>query len=100
MSNTLDEDIIVIDDNYTGDIKYSYQIAGEIMEETVREYISILRELLQKEGIRGKAADKIEEFTELTEKLLGGVIEELIQQITVQMREFVEEIDRADAEIY
>ena len=47
MGCPLEKDIIVMDENYTGQGKQNYVAAGQKMNEVVTEYVSILRKLLE-----------------------------------------------------
>ena len=96
----LDKDIIIIDDNYVGEVKSNYLAAGESMESVINEYVCILKGLVEDNGITGKTAEKLQEFAETTEFLLKGAMEELKGEIGYQMKSFIEEVDKADAEIY
>lgn len=100
MGCTLDKNIVVVDDNYTGQVKRNYQIAGQIIDEVIEGYVSILQKLTTEGGISGKTAEKVNAFAETVEALLKEIMTEWSEQITGQMKQYVEEIDRADAEIY
>lgn len=100
MGCPLGKDIIVIDDNYTGQGKQNYVAAGQKMNEVVTEYISILRKLLEEEGLSGKTAQKLSGFVDVAESLLKDTVLNWSKQTTGQMEHYVAEIDEADREIY
>lgn len=100
MGCPLGKDIIVIDDNYTGQEKQNYAMAGQTMNEVVTEYVSILRKLLEEEGLSGKTAQKLSWFVDVTESLLKDTVLNWSKQTTGQMENYVAEIDEADREIY
>ena len=100
MGCTLDEDIVVIDDNYTGQVKQNYQLAGEILDEVLEGYTGILQKLVDEDGISGKTAEKVAMFAGAAESLLKGMGVEWSGQLAGQMEEYVEEIDKANVEIY
>lgn len=100
MGCPLGKDIIVIDDNYTGQEKQNYAMAGQTMNEVVTEYVSILRKLLEEEGLSGKTAQKLSGFVDVAESLLKDTVLNWSKQTTGQMEHYVAEIDEADREIY
>lgn len=100
MSCTLDRDIIVLDDNYTGQVKRNYQETGEIIDEVAGEYVRILRQLVEEEGISGETGAKLISFADTAEMLLKDIMEAVMAQITKEMEQYVEAIDEADKEIY
>lgn len=100
MGCPLEKDIIVMDENYTGQGKQNYVAAGQKMNEVVTEYVSILRKLLEEEGLSGKTAQKLSGFADLAESLLKDTVLRWSEQTAGQMQRYVEEIDEADKEIY
>lgn len=100
MGCPLDKDIIVIDDNYTGKVKNNYIKAGETLDEVMKEYVRILRQLIEEGGISGKTAEKLGAFADLTEALLKEVMQTVTSQLAQQMEQYVEAMDEADKEIY
>ena len=100
MSCALDSDIVVIDDNYVGQMKTNYEKAGKILDEVMEAYVRILRQLIEEGGISGKTAEKLGSFADLAETLLKEVMKNLMSQLTQQMEQYVEAIDEADKEIY
>lgn len=100
MGCPLGKDIVVIDDNYTGQEKQNYLVAGQKMNEVITEYVSILRKVVEEEGLSGKTAQKLSKFADLAESLLKDTILNWSTQTAVQMEQYVAEIDNADREIY
>lgn len=100
MECPLGKDIVVIDDNYTGQGKQNYLVAGQKMNEVITEYVSILRKVVEEEGLSGKTAQKLSKFADLAESLLKDTILNWSTQTTGQMEQYVTEIDSADREIY
>lgn len=100
MSYTLDRDIVIIDDNYIGQIKTNYEKTGETMDEVMEAYVRILRQLIEEGGISGKTAEKLGSFADLAETLLKEVMQNVTSPLAQQMEQYVEEIDEADKEIY
>lgn len=100
MGCPLEKDIVVIDDNYIGQVKQNYSVAGQKMNEVIEEYVSILRKLIEEEGLSGKTAEKLNQFTDLAESLLKDTMLHWSRQTTGQMEHYVAEIDQADMEIY
>ena len=70
MGCPLEKDIVVIDDNYTEQGKRNYLIAGKKINEVITEYVSILRKVVEEEGLSGKTAQKLIQFADLAESLL------------------------------
>lgn len=100
MECPLGKDIVVIDDNYTGQGKQNYLVAGQKMNEVITEYVSILRKVVEEEGLSGKTAQKLSKFADLAESLLKDTILNWLTQTAGQMEQYVAEIDNADREIY
>ena len=90
----------MIDDNYTGQGKQNYLVAGQKMNEVITEYVSILRKVVEEEGLSGKTAQKLSKFADLAESLLKDTILNWSTQTAGQMEQYVAEIDNADREIY
>ena len=100
MGCPLGKDIVVIDDNYTEQVKQNYLIAGEKINEVIKEYVSILRKVVEEEGISGKTAQKLSQFADLAEVLLKDTMLNWSKLTIGQMVQYVAEIDEADTEIY
>lgn len=100
MECPLGKDIVVIDDNYTGQGKQNYLVAGQKMNEVITEYVSILRKVVEEEGLSGKTVQKLSKFADLAESLLKDTILNWSTQTAGQMEQYVAEIDNADREIY
>lgn len=100
MGCTLTKDIVVIDDNYTVQLKQNYLIAGEKMNEVVAEYVRILKGVVDESGLSGKTAQKLGQFADLAESLLKDTMLNWSEQLTSRMVQYVTEIDTADKEIY
>lgn len=100
MGCTLTKDIVVIDDNYTAQVKQDYLVAGERMNEVITEYVSILKRVVDEGGLSGKTAQKLGQFADLAEALLKDTMLNWSTQLASQMEQYVAEIDTADMEIY
>lgn len=100
MEGILAKDIVVIDDNYTAQVKQDYLVAGERMNEVITEYVSILKRVVDEGGLSGKTAQKLGQFADLAEALLKDTMLNWSTQLASQMEQYVAEIDTADMEIY
>lgn len=94
------ENVIVIDDNYTGVQAGVHETAGVKVERMIQGYVDTLKALVESGGVEGKTATKLYEFAETAEQLLKGAASEIGSKKKCCMEEFLEEIDVADEEIY
>lgn len=95
-----EENVVVIDDNYTGVQSLAHELAGAEIEDAVCDYIKALKNLVESGGLEGETATKLYEFAELAEQLLKGAASELGVRKKHCMEEFLAAIDEADEEIY
>lgn len=122
-------DVIIHDENYTGEYANAYESAGQAIDEIIAEYIQILTDLVcGKEttvtdgnnapvagvtadlldtnckyvypALSGKAAENLLAFAQLANTLLGGCASEIMLERKNTMNRFIEDIDSADEEIY
>lgn len=100
MGCTLTKDIVVIDDNYTAQVKQDYLMAGARINEVITEYVGILKGVVDEGGLSGKTAQKLGQFADLAEALLKDTMLNWSTQLASQMEQYVAEIDTADMEIY
>ncbi len=94
------ENVIIIDDNYTGLQAGAHETAGIKVERIMQGYVDTLKELVESGGLEGDTATKLCEFAEMAEQLLKGAASELGSKKKRYMEEFLAEIDVADEEIY
>lgn len=95
-----DNNIIVIDDNYSGNCSEAYAEAGREISSIMKKYTGIMKKLVEDGSLKGNTADKLQAFAETADMLLAQTAEILGNSKRAYMAAYVNDIDIADKEIY
>lgn len=95
-----EKNIIVIDDNYSGGCSEAYAEAGRKISSIMKKYTGIMKKLVEDGSLKGNTADRLQAFAETADMLLAQTAEILGSNKKAYMESYVNDIDRADKEIY
>lgn len=91
----MEKDVIIQEDNYTGNINERYKQIGQEIDAVVTEYVQILPNLTNG-CIEGETAGKLLGFTEETARLLGNMVEPATTECAGKQVNFISEIETED----
>lgn len=81
------------------DAKKYKELANEL-QSVVNQYCDILEGMIDSKCIEGMLADNIKEFGKLIESTINSTIRSTVSSDSARMEKFVQEIDRADEDLY
>lgn len=91
----MEKDIVIQEDNYTGNINDRYKQIGQEIDDVVTEYVRILTDLTNG-CIEGETAGKLLDFAEETARLLGNMAKPAIAECAGEQVNFISEVEIED----
>ena len=92
-------ELIIADAEYSGAAEKYYTFATQ-MDGYVKEYVTILDQIVSQKCLQGTVAEKLSQFSALVSQMLSGQLAAIMKTQKRQMNDYISSVDDADEYLY
>ena len=89
------EDLRIVDREFLS-VYDTYAKKAEEIDQVIKEYLAILKSIVEEEDIMGSTADALRAFTDIIEKALGTRLTAIMSDHKIATKRFMEEVISQD----